>query len=244
MKYCRTQGPAVAFPRRPVQGVESSGDAGSCSIRIGSQSDEATFGFGIGRRRMPQRSGCTSVASLPARTNRPGVAPGRCWRRSPRRCRRPPRPHGPRAVPIPVVELRGDSADLGTEHGQRLRDSIHTLHDGYLKRYLRSDRTVPRPQGRDFFRGRIGADYGAEATVSPRLRPRPRARRCSPSVSSTLPAWSPVPRSHSRRKRLRTTSPASGGTSTSPRSTSPTSTRPLRYHPDGSTPSRPSAGRG
>jgi isopenicillin-N N-acyltransferase like protein len=65
--------------------------------------------------------------------------------------------------PVPIVELRGDSADLGSEHGVRLRDSIRTLHDGYLKRYLRSDlERFLALKAAEAFRGRIGADYQDE----------------------------------------------------------------------------------
>jgi predicted choloylglycine hydrolase len=65
--------------------------------------------------------------------------------------------------PVPIVELRGNSAELGAEHGQRLHDTIRTLHDGYLKRYLRSDlERFLALKAADVYRGRIGPAYQEE----------------------------------------------------------------------------------
>lgn len=44
-----------------------------------------------------------------------------------------------RAPIIPIVELHGSGADLGTEHGQQLAGPIRLLHDRYLKQFITSD---------------------------------------------------------------------------------------------------------
>lgn len=41
--------------------------------------------------------------------------------------------------PVPVVELRGPGADLGSQHGQRLADAIRLLHEQYLKRFIEGE---------------------------------------------------------------------------------------------------------
>src|SRR5579884_2947808 len=47
----------------------------------------------------------------------------------------PPTPPPP-VYQGPLVVLRGDAEELGTEHGRQLSDSIHTLYDQYLNVYL------------------------------------------------------------------------------------------------------------
>lgn len=49
----------------------------------------------------------------------------------------PPPP--PRVTSLPVVEFRGDDAQLGTQHGQMLGPQVRMLQDKYLKVYLRTD---------------------------------------------------------------------------------------------------------
>src|SRR5438045_3314376 len=40
--------------------------------------------------------------------------------------------------PVPIVVLHGDSDQLGEQHGQRLTDSIHLLHDKYLTVFIKN----------------------------------------------------------------------------------------------------------
>lgn len=53
-----------------------------------------------------------------------------------------PKPRGPQpaaAAPPPIIVLSGDSAELGTEHGQQLAERIRFLHDNYLKVFITAD---------------------------------------------------------------------------------------------------------
>ena len=43
------------------------------------------------------------------------------------------------AMPLRIVEVRGGPEDIGTAHGQQLSASIRTLHDQYLKKFIKSD---------------------------------------------------------------------------------------------------------
>ncbi len=42
------------------------------------------------------------------------------------------------SAPTPIIELRGDDAQLGIEHGQQLGEQIKFLHEKYLKVFLRT----------------------------------------------------------------------------------------------------------
>jgi predicted choloylglycine hydrolase len=42
-------------------------------------------------------------------------------------------------LPVRVVELRGKGADLGASHGRELAGPITTLHENYLKKFIRSE---------------------------------------------------------------------------------------------------------
>lgn len=41
--------------------------------------------------------------------------------------------------PVPVIDLRGSSSDIGAEHGQELGDPIRNLFDAYFGKYFQSD---------------------------------------------------------------------------------------------------------
>jgi predicted choloylglycine hydrolase len=43
------------------------------------------------------------------------------------------------AMPLRVIEVRGTGEEIGTAHGQQLSASIKTLHEQYLKKFIKSD---------------------------------------------------------------------------------------------------------
>jgi hypothetical protein len=43
-----------------------------------------------------------------------------------------------RPFPVPIIVLRGSSADLGEQHGEQLNEPIHLLHDKYLTVFVKN----------------------------------------------------------------------------------------------------------
>jgi predicted choloylglycine hydrolase len=65
--------------------------------------------------------------------------------------------------PTPVVVLRGDDAELGSQHGQQLGEQIRFLNENYLTRYLRTDaQRFAAAAAAMLFEARIAPNHRAE----------------------------------------------------------------------------------
>ncbi len=50
-----------------------------------------------------------------------------------------PKAEPAQSFPVPIVQLRGEAAELGREHGERLGEPIRTLFNAYFTKYFQND---------------------------------------------------------------------------------------------------------